>query len=420
MDRLIMHCDCNNFYASCECLERPELKLVPMAVAGDPERRTGIVVAKNELAKRAGVKTTDTVWAARRKCPDIVFVPPRHDFYEVISRRVNEIYHQYTEFVEPASIDESYLDMTGSLKYYGMNAEQLADTIREHVRREIGITISVGVSYNKVFAKMGSDYRKPDATTVISRDNYREILWPLPVSELLYAGRATVEVLEKRYIHTIGDLARTSREYMHSILGKGGEQLWIFANGLDREEVCRFGDQEEAKSISRGMTFRRNLVSESEVKTGLAVLVDEVAMQLRRQELAGSVVQVQIKTPELNSISRQITLPQPTRLQHEIMEHAFRLVRMHWKIGPDAPIRAMTVGITNLQPIGEITQQISVFDMGVLPDGAADAAERERREKLEAVVDELRRKHGNAAITLGIQNNAEIGVERMRVKKKED
>ena len=169
-ERLIFHCDCNNFFASCECLERPELKNVPMAVAGDPEYRTGIVVAKNELAKRAGVKTTDTVWQAQKKCPGIVFVPPRHGFYSEISDRVNAIYHEYTEYVEPASIDESYLDMTGTPKFYGMTPVELAGMLRKRVREEIGITISVGVSYNKVFAKMGSDYKKPDATTVITKE----------------------------------------------------------------------------------------------------------------------------------------------------------------------------------------------------------------------------------------------------------
>jgi len=408
MDRLIFHCDCNNFYASCECLEHPELKNVPMAVAGDPERRTGIVVAKNELAKRAGVKTTDTVWAAKKKCPEIVFVPPRHKFYEEISARVNDIYHQYTEYVEPASIDESYLDMTGTLGYYGKTPVELADEIRRRLREEIGITISVGVSYNKVFAKMGSDYKKPDATTEITRDNYKEILWPLPVSDLLYAGRATVEILKKKYINTIGDLANRSQEYMHDLLGKGGDQLWIFANGLDEEPVRRFGDREEVKSISKGMTFKRDLVAEAEVKTGLAVLVDEVAMQLRRQNLKGSVVQVQIKTPQLTTISRQLKLEHYTCLQHEIMDVALQLVKNNWNIGSVAPIRALTVGVTGLLPADQVVEQLSLFDLATGPSGAKSA--RDKQEKLEAAVDLLRQKHGDKAITLGIQKNEDIGL----------
>jgi len=319
-DRIIFHCDCNNFYASCECLERPELKNVPMAVAGDPEYRTGIVVAKNEIAKKAGVKTTDTVWQAKKKCPGIVFVPPRHRLYEKISRQINEIYHEYTEYVEPASIDESFLDMTGAAAYYGLDERELADELRRRIREEVGVTISVGVSFNRVFAKMGSDYKKPDATTVITRDNYRDILWPIPVSDLLFAGKATVEQLNRRYIFTVGDLARCSRQSVNDWLGKGGDMLWIYANGLDGAKVRRYGENEEVKSVSHGMTFRRNLVEIAEVRTGISVLVDDVAMQLRRQNLKGSVIQVQIKTPELRTISRQTTLDHHTFLQHEIKE----------------------------------------------------------------------------------------------------
>lgn len=406
MKRIIMHCDCNNFYASCEALERPELKHVPMAVAGDPERRTGVVVAKNELAKKAGVKTTDTVWAAKRKCPGIVFVPPRHSYYEKISGKINEIYHEYTEFVEPASIDESYLDLSGTLSFYRMDAQELADEIRRRIREEIGVTISVGVSYNKIFAKMGSDYKKPDATTVITEENYREILWPLPVSELIFAGKATVAALKERGIETIGDLAQRGRGEMADMLGKQGEMLWIYANGLDDSAVRCYGEHEEIKSISRGMTFRRDLITEDEIRCGLAPLVDEVAMQLRRQGLVGQVVQVQVKTPQLSSISRQTTLEHATCLQHEIMQVAMDLMKKHWRTGPGAPIRALTVGVTHLMHGEDAMQQLSLFD---LLEGDAQN-DRNRLEKIEAAVDLLRRKHGDAKITLGFRKNEDIGV----------
>ena len=290
--RLIFHCDCNNFFASCECLDHPELKNVPLAVAGDPENRVGVVVAKNDLAKKYGVKTTDTVWQAQRKCPDLVFVPPRHHLYKEISNRINDIYHEYTEYVEPASIDESYLDMTGAPKFYGLSDRELADTLRDRIRTEIGITISVGVSYNKIFAKMGSDYKKPDATTEITPENYRDILWPLPVSDLMFAGKAAVSILNKKAIQTIGDLACQPKERLRDLLGKGGDQLWIYANGLDTEPVRKWGDAPEIKSVSRGMTFKRDLITEEEVKTGVAVLVDHVAMTLRRHALKGAVVKI--------------------------------------------------------------------------------------------------------------------------------
>lgn len=411
--RLILHCDCNNFFASCECLDHPELKSVPLAVAGDPENRVGVVVAKNELAKKYGVKTTDTVWQAKRKCPDLVFVPPRHHLYKEISNRINDIYHEYTEYVEPASIDESYLDMTGAPDFYGMTAREMADALRDRIRTEIGVTISVGVSFNKIFAKMGSDYKKPDATTEITPDNYREILWPLPVSDLMFAGKAAVAVLNKKSIHTIGDLARQPKERMRDLLGKGGDQLWLYANGLDTEPVRKWGDAPEIKSVSRGMTFKRDLVTEEEIRTGVAVLVDHVAMSLRRHGLKGAVINIQIKTPDLRVISRQTSLDHYTYLQHEIQEIAMRLIRGNWTIGEKAPIRAITVGVTKLLPSDQAGEQMDMFDLLVTTNvGKPIKAQREKHEKLEAAVDSIRRRFGNQMITLGYQQNEEIGISR--------
>ena len=411
--RLIFHCDCNNFFASCECLDHPELKSVPLAVAGDPENRVGVVVAKNELAKKYGVKTTDTVWQAKRKCPDLVFVPPRHHLYKEISNRINDIYHEYTEYVEPASIDESYLDMTGAPDFYGMTAREMADALRDRIRTEIGVTISVGVSFNKIFAKMGSDYKKPDATTEITPDNYREILWPLPVSDLMFAGKAAVAVLNKKSIHTIGDLARQPKERMRDLLGKGGDQLWLYANGLDTEPVRKWGDAPEIKSVSRGMTFKRDLVTEEEIRTGVAVLVDHVAMSLRRHGRKGAVINIQIKTPDLRVISRQTSLDHYTYLQHEIQEIAMRLIRGNWTIGEKAPIRAITVGVTKLLPSDQAGEQMDMFDLLVTTNvGKPIKAQREKHEKLEAAVDSIRRRFGNQMITLGYQQNEEIGISR--------
>lgn len=406
-DRVIFHADCNNFFASCECLERPELKDVPMAVAGDPENRVGVVVAKNELAKKFGVKTTDTVYAAKKKCPGIVFVPPRHHYYGAISRRVNAIYCEYTEYVEPASIDESYLDVTQALPFYGLTPRELADELRRRVREEIGITISVGVSFCKIFAKMGSDYKKPDATTVITRENYRDMLWPLPVSDLLFAGKAAVKRLNKKEIRTIGDLAQTPADDIHDALGKQGDMLWRYANGIDDSPVQLFGTAREIKSISRGRTFKRDLVTEMEIHTAIAYLTDEVARNLRRHDLKGEVVNVQIRRPDMTEISRQTTLGRYTYLQHDIQKTAIQLVRDNWRIGE--PIRAMTVGVTRLVPSGEAVEQLSLFDL--VEDNARD---RNRQERLEAAVAALREKHGNYSITLGFQNNEDIGLRRGR------
>ena len=407
-ERLIFHCDCNNFFASCECLERPELKDVPMAVAGDPEARVGVVVAKNELAKKAGVKTTDTVWQARKKCPGIVFVPPRHGYYKEVSDRVNLIYRDYTDYVEPASIDESYLDLSGTLDYYHMSARELADSIRERVRREIGITISVGVANNKVFAKMGSDYKKPDATTVILGEDYKTILWPLPVSDLMFAGKASVKLLNDKGIMTVGDLALQPKERIMSLLGKGGETLWSYANGLDAEPVRLWGDKPEVKSVSHGMTFRRDLYTEEEILTGVSVQADRIAMSLRRQGLKGSVVSVQIKSPQLQVISRQISLDHYTWLEHEIRDVAMKLIREHWRIG--VPIRAITVGVAKLVPADQAAEQLDLFDL--MGEKKETGKVREKQDKMEAAVDALRQKMGNAAVTLGVLQNEDIGIRR--------
>ena len=244
MDRTILHCDCNSFFASVECVFRPELKDVPMAVSGNPENRHGIILAKNELAKKAGVVTAETVWQARQKCPELVLVPPRHQEYVRFSGLVNAIYQRYTDQVEPFSIDESWLDVTGSRALFG-SGETIADAIRRAVREELGITVSVGVSFNKIFAKMGSDYKKPDATTVITRENYRQLLWPLPISDLIFVGSASRNALRELGIYTIGDLARTDPALLTARLGKAGTVLSTYARGEDESRVASISDEPE-------------------------------------------------------------------------------------------------------------------------------------------------------------------------------
>ena len=439
-DRIIFHADCNNFFASCEILENPSLRNVPMAVAGDPENRVGVVVAKNEMAKKYGIKTTDTVYAARQKCPDIVFVPPRHHYYSAISKKVNEIYLRYTDYVEPASIDESYIDMTAFVasrssqsvhtqesgndtQFLETVARAVADELRSRVRSEIGITISVGVSYCKIFAKMGSDYKKPDATTVITRENYKELLWPLPVGDLFMVGKAAANTLNKHYIHTIGDLARQNPDTLHDLLGKHGDLLWRYANGIDDEPVRVFGDRPEIKSVSRGRTFKRDLTEAREIRTALTVLSDEVARELRRHNMKGEVVSVQIRRPDMSIIQRQDTLDHHTFLQREIQEEAFNLLTKHWRIGD--PIRALTVGVGRLEHADEVIEQLDMFEL--IGDGGNTSFDegrgknshngnktynRQKQEKLETLMDELRGRYGQNSITLGYQENKAIGIER--------
>ena len=252
MDRVIYHCDCNSFYCSVELLSRPELQNVPTAVCGNPKSRHGIILAKNEPAKRFGVRTAETIWQARQKCPDLVLLPATHGLYQEYSKRVNAIYDRFTDLIEPFGIDESWLDVTGSLHLFGGDPRALADRIRNTVREELGLTISVGVSFNKVFAKLGSDYKKPDATTVISRENFRRIVWPLPVTDLLFVGRASAKVLGQYGVSTIGDLAAFDKNALTELLGKQGGQLWEYANGLEHSPVAPAGTYTPPKSVGNG------------------------------------------------------------------------------------------------------------------------------------------------------------------------
>jgi DNA polymerase-4 len=261
-DRIILHCDLNCFFASVELLSRPELRALPVAVCGDPAARHGIILAKNEPAKRCGVQTAETIWQARKKCPDLVLLPPHHGRYREYSLKVNEIYGQYTDLVEPFGIDESWLDLTGTAHLFGGDPRRIADGLRERIRRELGLTLSVGVSFNKVFAKLGSDYKKPDATTVISRENWRELVWPLPVGTLLFAGRAAQRVLSQYGIETVGQLAACPKELPETLMGKLGTQLWAYANGLDRDRVRPARrSRSRMKSVGNGTTFPKNLTT---------------------------------------------------------------------------------------------------------------------------------------------------------------
>lgn len=257
MERVILHSDLNNFYASVECLDNTTLRGKPVAVCGDPELRHGIVLAKSYEAKAFGVATGQAIWEAKQRCPDLMVVPPRYDRYIELSQSVRALYVQYTDQVEPFGLDESWLDVGGSVGLFG-DGKHIADEIRLRVRHEIGLTVSVGVSFNKVFAKLGSDLKKPDATTVISRENFRELAWSQPVSDLLYVGPATTKKLGRYGIRTIGDLARTDPAFPHAILGKVGVMLWRFANGLDSSGVATYYAMPPIKSI--GNSDRKSVV----------------------------------------------------------------------------------------------------------------------------------------------------------------
>ena len=325
VDRIIFHCDLNCFYASAELLDHPELRHLPVAVCGDPESRHGIILAKNEPAKGFGVKTAETIWQARKKCPELVLLPAHHDKYRRLSRQVGEIYREYTDLVEPFGIDESWLDLTGSLHLFGGDAVALADGLRDRLRRELGLTISVGVSFNKVFAKLGSDYKKPDATTVITRENFRQIVWPLPVSDLLYVGRAATETFQRFGVKTIGDLAAFDRQALFTLLGKHGVQLHDYACGLDRSPVSPAAQQAPPKSVGNGFTFPRNLQGREDIRGGVTQLSDHVAARLRLCGMKCQGVSLAIRDPDFHDISRQMRLDTPTCLGRELAQAAMAL-----------------------------------------------------------------------------------------------
>ena len=391
MDRVIYHCDCNSFYCSVELLSHPELRSVPTAVCGDPKSRHGIILAKNEPAKQFGVRTAETIWQARQKCPDLVLLPSHHGLYHEYSKKVNAIYDRFTDLIEPFGIDESWLDVTGSLHLFGGDPKGLADRIRNTVREELGLTISVGVSFNKIFAKMGSDYKKPDATTVISRENFKEIVWPLPVTDLLFVGRAAARVLAQYGVTTIGALAAFDRGALVELLGKQGRQLWEYANGLEHSPVAPAGAYTPPKSVGNGETFPRNLTRPDEVRQGAAMLADQVAVRLRRCGMKASTLQVTIRDPNFKDICRQRPLDAPVNTARELYRAAMDILERSWRSG--APIRALTLTAHNLIPEGEAAEQLDLFQ-------SAAPRKRERVEKLERTMDAIRSKYGKEAVTI--------------------
>lgn len=401
-NRVILHCDMNGFFASVELLDYPELRDKPMAVCGDPESRHGIILAKNEIAKRYGIVTAETLWQARKKCPDLQTVPPHHKKYQHYSRLINEIYLQYTDMVEPFSVDESWLDVTASQKLFG-NGKQIADKIRNQVKKKLGLTLSAGVSFNKIFAKMGSDYKKPDATTVITQENYKNILWPLDIRDLFFVGKATADKLQGIGIHTIGQLAESDRHTVTALLGKQGSIIHDYANGLDQTPVSRFDEREDVKSIGNGSTFRRNLEGIQDIHTAVIALSDTVAVRLRQKKKKAFGVKVDIKDPSLKVISRQQQLDNPTNLAENIADTAVSIIEKSWNLRH--PIRMLTVTAINLCPEDQ-AQQLSLF--------SSENIQNETGEKMERTMDDIRKKFGRNAITFGRIIKNDIGLESIK------
>lgn len=399
-ERTVLHCDCNSFFASVETVLNPSYRDVPMAVCGSQEERRGIVLAKNDLAKAYGIRTADTVYAAKKLCPDLVIAKPHYEEYVNFSSRINEIYAEYTDIIEPFGIDESWLDVTASERIFGSGAD-IAERIRQRVKKEIGITVSVGVSFNKVFAKLGSDYKKPDAITVIDRENFERIVYPLPVSDMIFVGGKTVQTLASFGIHTIGELASVPTEMLCNKMGKYGEMLSKYARGLDDDPVTPPTD--ESKSVGNGYTFKRDLLTLDEIRGGVDFLAEEIARRLREKGQVCATVSVSLKDEYMRTVQRQHPMRAPSDICREISECAMHIVKDFWCIGK--PIRSITVTALNLMTKESLVEQIDMFSQC-----GSECDERDKSRSEEIAVDAIRRKYGASSIVRGSSFGADLGI----------
>lgn len=406
VERMILHSDLNNFYASVECLLNPDLCHRPVAVAGSREERHGIVLAKNERAKKCGVATGEPIWAAQKKCPEIVFVEPHFSCYQKYARMARELYGEYTDRVEPFGPDECWLDVTGSEKLFG-NGWEIAENLRQRMEKEIGLTVSVGVSFNKVFAKLGSDMKKPNATTCITRQNFREKIWPLEADKLLFVGPSSQEKLRRCGICTIGEIATAPRETLSSVLGKNGLTLWCFANGMDDSPVSLVGQEQEMKSVGNGITSVRDMENEADVRTVLLSLCETVSSRLREAGLMCGAVQLDMRAGNLKWISRQMKLPFPNRTVRGLFEAGMELYRIH--NGGGWPLRSIAIRGIDLSD--------GRYEQFSLEEAVAAV---QRRETLDAVADRIKKKFGKDKITRarvldadGLGNLSEVGLAEM-------
>jgi len=385
MERRILHADFNSFYASVACFLDPALRPHPVAVAGDPEARHGIILAKNEAAKRFGVKTGEAIWQAKKKCPLLVTVRPEFETYQKFSALGREIYGEYSDRVEAFGLDENWIDVSSGTDSME-DARRLADVIRRRIISELGITVSIGVAANKVFAKLGSDIRKPNAVTVVSPENYKAVAWPLPAGDLLYVGRATRARLRTLGILTIGDLAAAPLPLLHAQFGKCGVMLHAFANGKDAAPVLHTVDQPPVKSVGNGITTPHDLCNNEDVYLTVSMLAESVAARLREHGLHARTAAIGVRDVNLSSFIRQTKLERPSSITAELANACMRLFAesYDWQ----ANVRSLSVSASGLVP-ADRPEQLSLF---------GNEAARRRAEAAEAAVDDIRRRFGYRAI----------------------
>lgn len=383
--RTILHSDCNGFFASVECLYNPQFRDKPIAVCGDKDKRHGIILAKNEIAKKYNIKTGEPIWQAQKKCPQLVTASAHYDRYIRFSKLCRKIYSDYTDNIEPFGLDEAWLDVTGS-SYIGGNGKEIAEEIRHRIKHELGITVSIGVSFNKIFAKLGSDYKKPDAVTVITKENYKDIVWQLKASDLLYVGRATESKLRQLGVHTIGELANFPIDLLRKNFGKWADVLHMFSNGLDFSPVMKSDESSAVKSIGNSTTAIRDLRCFEDAKIIFMVLCDSVCRRMREQGFRARTVCINIRNSELSSFTRQKKLIRSTNLTNDILSACLELFKNNCNF--DKNIRSLGVSVTDFEA-DTSSQQVSIFE---------DETKIIKNEQLDHTLDIIKNRFGSFSI----------------------
>lgn len=389
MERVILHCDANSYYASVECLYNPSLRDKPVAVSGNPQTRHGIILTKNPLAKSFGVKTGEAIWQAKQKCPGLLCLPPDYPLYVRFSRRMRRLYEQYSDRVESFGLDEAWIDLSAP-GFTLRDGARMAHEIRLRVKDQLGITVSVGVADNKIFAKLGSDMKKPDAVTVIRPDALAQTVYPLPVGDLLYVGPSTRKKLATLGILTIGDLAQYDQTLLQRKLGKVGLALKRYACGLDRSPVMRADYSAPVKSVGNSTTPPHDLTCMDDARCLIFLLAESVASRLRDAGLRTRCVSVSARDTSLSTHSCQMTLPRPTMLSGEIAQAAMRLFEGRFAHG--FPFRSM----------GLSCSMLGTHDEPIQLDFTGDEERRVHMEQLERSIDDLRRRFGHQIVTRGV------------------
>ena len=390
LDRVILHCDLNNFFASASLTQNPTLKGLPVAVCGDVEKRHGIILAKNYIAKSYGVQTAETIWEAKRKCSDLILLSPDFKLYEKISKAAQKIYYKYTDKVEPFGVDECWLELTNK-NFDIYDGVEIANKIRKEIKRKLDVTVSVGVSFNKAFAKLGSDMKKPNAITLIDKKNYKNKVWPLPCSDLIMIGRSTSKVLKSMGIFTIGDLANCDEIAIKNKLGKNGLTIKKMAQGFDDAPIVCYTEKQKPKSIGRSETFAFDLNNKREVFAAFLDFSEEICRKLRFENLFASSVAVNFLDIDFKGREVQMSLETPTDISYILAKKGLELFEKNYDF--NKPLRSVGIRAIKLISNNVELKQSSLFD---------DVGDNKILENIEKNIIEIRNKYGKNSIKRAI------------------